>query len=129
MYPLLESLNFPTDFPAEIYSQVFLRILLPIIFASRYFLRKTGVGKSAVIPEDFAAVIISQSKFPADPIIVGTSAGNNYFLCCGASYFSSLTLLMKIWMADLVTTIHENWFSARYESSIGPTSRAMAAAD
>ena len=23
------------------------------------------------------------------------------------------TLLMEIWMADLVTSIHENWFSAR----------------
>lgn len=26
---------------------------------------------------------------------------------------SSYTLLMEIWMADLVTSIHENWFSAR----------------
>ncbi|AES97106.1 profilin family protein [Medicago truncatula] len=47
-------------------------------------------------------------------------------------------------MADLVTTIHENWFRARcintskpagkgaivmYEGSIGPASRVMAVAD
>ena len=25
----------------------------------------------------------------------------------------SYTLLMEIWMADLITSIHENWFSAR----------------
>ena len=37
----------------------------------------------------------------------------NFVHSYGEMLFSSHTLVIKIWMADLVTSIHENWFSAR----------------